>query len=83
MDTTKIIEDIMEQVATELHNHYIQEMRLTNYAHRLIKLNKIIEASKVCTYNYSRLLIRRHSSGGGGGTFAPSYMCNDTCAPTF
>ena len=53
MDATKIIEDIIEQVATELHNYYIQEMRLTNYAHRLIKLNKIIEASKVCIYNYS------------------------------
>uniref|UniRef100_A0A914D2A7 NR LBD domain-containing protein n=1 Tax=Acrobeloides nanus TaxID=290746 RepID=A0A914D2A7_9BILA len=26
MDATKIIEDIIEQVATELHNHYIQEM---------------------------------------------------------
>ena len=45
--TLNIADDIFEQCASELHNYYVYEMRLPNYAPRLAKLTKIVSAAEV------------------------------------
>ena len=47
-NTINMAEDIFEQCASELHNYYVYEMRLPNYAPRLAKLTKIVSAAEVC-----------------------------------
>uniref|UniRef100_A0A914CGW1 NR LBD domain-containing protein n=1 Tax=Acrobeloides nanus TaxID=290746 RepID=A0A914CGW1_9BILA len=44
--TVNMAEDIFEQCASELHNYYVYEMRLPNYAPRLAKLTKIVSAAE-------------------------------------
>uniref|UniRef100_A0A914DQL7 NR LBD domain-containing protein n=1 Tax=Acrobeloides nanus TaxID=290746 RepID=A0A914DQL7_9BILA len=43
----RVAEDISDQISNELHDHYVHERHLTNYASRLTKLNKIISATEV------------------------------------
>uniref|UniRef100_A0A914C3C4 NR LBD domain-containing protein n=2 Tax=Acrobeloides nanus TaxID=290746 RepID=A0A914C3C4_9BILA len=42
----RVAEEVSEQIASELHNYYVYDMRLTNYAPRLVKLTKLIAAAK-------------------------------------
>uniref|UniRef100_A0A914C124 NR LBD domain-containing protein n=1 Tax=Acrobeloides nanus TaxID=290746 RepID=A0A914C124_9BILA len=42
----RISEETTEQIAGELHNYYAYEMRLSNYAPRLVKITKLIDAAK-------------------------------------
>uniref|UniRef100_A0A914E1E9 NR LBD domain-containing protein n=1 Tax=Acrobeloides nanus TaxID=290746 RepID=A0A914E1E9_9BILA len=44
--TRLVAEDVSEQITNELHNYYVYQIGLTNYAHRLVKLTKLIESSK-------------------------------------
>uniref|UniRef100_A0A914CKQ9 NR LBD domain-containing protein n=1 Tax=Acrobeloides nanus TaxID=290746 RepID=A0A914CKQ9_9BILA len=45
--TRLIAEDVSEQITSELHNYYVYQIGQTNYAHRLVKLTKLIESSKI------------------------------------
>uniref|UniRef100_A0A914ES90 NR LBD domain-containing protein n=1 Tax=Acrobeloides nanus TaxID=290746 RepID=A0A914ES90_9BILA len=45
--TRLVAEEVSEQIASELHNYYLYQIGLTNYAHRLVNLTKLIESSKV------------------------------------
>lgn len=40
-------EKTAEQIANEVHNYYVYERSMENYAPRLIKLSKLMEAAKV------------------------------------
>lgn len=40
-------EEIFSQISNELHNYYVHEMHLINYAERLTKINRVISATEV------------------------------------
>uniref|UniRef100_A0A914EJK8 NR LBD domain-containing protein n=1 Tax=Acrobeloides nanus TaxID=290746 RepID=A0A914EJK8_9BILA len=42
----QIAKEITDQISSELHNYYMYEMRLVNYAPRLVKMIKLIDGSK-------------------------------------
>lgn len=46
-NTYRLVDDLTEQTASELHNYYVYEMRLTNYAPRLAKLIKLVDGAEV------------------------------------
>uniref|UniRef100_A0A914C1P1 NR LBD domain-containing protein n=1 Tax=Acrobeloides nanus TaxID=290746 RepID=A0A914C1P1_9BILA len=43
----RVAEEVSEQILNGLHNYYVYEKHLVNYAPRLVKLLKLIDASKV------------------------------------
>ena len=46
-NTIKLAEDMFEQCSNDMHNYYVYEERLSNYATRLAKLNKILMIAEV------------------------------------
>lgn len=44
---SRMAEEIFSQISNELHNYYVHEMHLINYAERLTKINKVISATEV------------------------------------
>uniref|UniRef100_A0A914D0B3 Uncharacterized protein n=1 Tax=Acrobeloides nanus TaxID=290746 RepID=A0A914D0B3_9BILA len=47
-NTIKLAEDMFEQCSNDMHNYYVYEERLSNYATRLAKLNKILMIAESC-----------------------------------
>uniref|UniRef100_A0A914DBB2 NR LBD domain-containing protein n=1 Tax=Acrobeloides nanus TaxID=290746 RepID=A0A914DBB2_9BILA len=45
-DAIRLADDLSQQIANDLHEYYTYEMRLPNYANRLIKMTKLIDCSK-------------------------------------
>uniref|UniRef100_A0A914DBC0 NR LBD domain-containing protein n=1 Tax=Acrobeloides nanus TaxID=290746 RepID=A0A914DBC0_9BILA len=45
-DAIRVADDLSQQIANDLHEYYTYEMRLPNYANRLIKMTKLIDCSK-------------------------------------
>ena len=52
-DAIRVADDLSQQIANGLHEYYTYEMRLPNYANRLIKMTKLIDVSKVCSEKYN------------------------------
>uniref|UniRef100_A0A914D8N1 NR LBD domain-containing protein n=1 Tax=Acrobeloides nanus TaxID=290746 RepID=A0A914D8N1_9BILA len=42
-----VAEEVSEQINHEMHNYYVHEMGMVNYANRLVKLTKLIENNKI------------------------------------
>jgi hypothetical protein len=49
MEATKVAEKVSEKIADEIHTYYKSELRVHNYAPRLLKLHQLIDGSKVTT----------------------------------
>lgn len=45
--TIKLAEELLEQITAEMHNYYVYEVRIPNYATRLVKLHQLINAAEV------------------------------------
>uniref|UniRef100_A0A914DB78 NR LBD domain-containing protein n=1 Tax=Acrobeloides nanus TaxID=290746 RepID=A0A914DB78_9BILA len=45
-DAIRVADDLSQQIANDLHEYYTYEMRLPNYANRLIKMTKLIDCAK-------------------------------------
>uniref|UniRef100_A0A914DIT6 NR LBD domain-containing protein n=1 Tax=Acrobeloides nanus TaxID=290746 RepID=A0A914DIT6_9BILA len=43
---SRMAEEIFSQISNELHNYYVHEMHLINYAERLTKINRVISATE-------------------------------------
>lgn len=52
--TLKLAEEMADQCANELHNYYVYELKLTNYAARLSKLNKLVPIMEVIHVRFYR-----------------------------
>lgn len=48
-DVLKAAESEQETLSNELHNYYIEELKMPNYASRLIKIMSIINSAQVTT----------------------------------
>uniref|UniRef100_A0A914CX26 NR LBD domain-containing protein n=1 Tax=Acrobeloides nanus TaxID=290746 RepID=A0A914CX26_9BILA len=45
-NAVRVSEETTEQIASELHNYYAYSMRISNYAPRLVKITRLIDAAK-------------------------------------
>uniref|UniRef100_A0A914CXH3 NR LBD domain-containing protein n=1 Tax=Acrobeloides nanus TaxID=290746 RepID=A0A914CXH3_9BILA len=45
-DAIRLADDLSQQIANDVHEYYTYGMRLPNYVNRLIKMTKLIDASK-------------------------------------
>ena len=46
-----------DRIATELHNYYVNEEKLENYSPRLIKMLKLVDASKSLFFELQNLTL--------------------------
>ena len=58
-DAIRVADDLSQQIANDLHEYYTYEMRLPNYANRLIKMTKLIDCAKVYSKKNIRILKKK------------------------